>query len=422
MKLIFGMLFLLGGSSLFAQSASSIVVANATSLQRSDELVLLKRTFLQKKLKQLTTKDYVLVKHGNQPIVVQYDDLNGDGIWDEAVFLYTFKPKESVRFAITVSNMPAAIKAVVKAHVRQKHKLADNSFGETVLADTMPYNNAPTDFSKQKLPPYLTEGPAWENDKVGFRKYFDMRNANDTWGKTTGKMVMDEVGVNPDSIYHNRSWWGMDILKVGKSLGAGAIALHIPLKEKGRDTLLRMGSNAKHIVYRSIADGPVRAIFSISYEDCTVATNLQPITVVETISIWGGQYFYNNEVMIKNAPKGTRLGTGIPDFYHCNMDSIKTKASVALYSFGKQSEYGDTLSMAILVPAKNFDRISKAAEEHSDIKDAFLISQRVANNEPVRYRFYSLWQLTNNVFSDKKNVHSFLGEQTALMQSPLVIK
>ncbi|MBN8838504.1 MAG: DUF4861 family protein [Sphingobacteriia bacterium] len=416
------LLLLVCAVSVQAMPPYRVTVKNNSGLNRIEELVILKRAFLQKKIKELSTKNFVLIKHHGQPLVVQYDDLNNDGIWDEAVFLYTFKPFETVNFAVVVSDKPAAIKAVVKAHVRHKHKLNDNSFGENVITDTMPYNNQPTDFTRQKLPPYLTEGPAWENDKVGFRKYFDVRNANDLWGKTTDKMVMDFVGANPDSVYHHLSWWGMDILKVGRSLGAGAIALRIPLKDRKKDTLLRLGNNTRKIIYHSLADGPVRAMFTITYSDCNVAAGIEPVTVVEKISIWGGQYFYKNEVEIKNAPNGAELVTGIPDFYNCSVDVVQKKSFALLYSFGRQSEHNDTLTLAVMAPSKNFIKVNKAQEEYSDISNAYLFHQSMESGIPVTYSFFSLWQLTDKHFTDKQKVRIFLEQQADLMQSPLSIK
>ena len=32
---------------------------------------------------------------------------------------------------------------------------------------------------------YQTDGPSWENDKVGFRHYLDGRNSKDVFGKKT---------------------------------------------------------------------------------------------------------------------------------------------------------------------------------------------------------------------------------------------
>jgi hypothetical protein len=404
-----------------AQKTSSFTARNTTNWSRTDELLVLPRSFVENKVK-LQANDVVIVKKGGTPLLVQYDDLNNDGVWDEAAFLYTFKPDETVRFSLEVSEKPALMKTLVRAHVRHRRKLPDNSFGNTVLTDTMPRNHQPTDFTKQKLPNYLTEGPAWENDKVGFRKYFDVRNANDIWGKSTEEMVLDRVGVNPDSSYHQLSWWGMDILKVGKSLGAGAIALKVPVKDGKKDTLLRMGSNAGQVIYHAIADGPVRAMFSITYKDCTLPGYTEPVTVTEKISIWGGQYFFQNEVSLLNAPNGTKLVTGIPDVYGCALDSIKSEGMVTLYSMGRQSENKDTLAMAIMVPAKNFDRISTTAQEHSDIGNAFLISQHTQKNQTCAYRFFAYWQGSNKVFNNKKDLEAVLQLQSACMHSQVIFE
>jgi hypothetical protein len=404
-----------------AQKASSFTARNATKWSRTDELMVLPRSFVENKVK-LQANDVVIVKQGGTPLLVQYDDLNNDGVWDEAAYLYTFKPDETVRFSLEVSDKPALMKALSRAHVRHRRKMPDNSFGDAVRLDTMPAKHQPTDFSKQKLPNYLTEGPAWENDKVGFRKYFDVRNANDIWGKSTEEMVLDRVGVNPDSSYHQQSWWGMDILKVGKSLGAGAIALKFSLKDGKKDGLLRMGSHVGQVVYRVLADGPVRAMFMITYKDCKLPGYNEAVTVTEKISIWGGQYFFQNEVSVLNAPEGTKLVTGIPDFYGCTMDSIITAESVTLYSLGRQSENNDTLAMAVMVPAKTFDRISRSEQEHTEIANAFLISQHARKNQTCKYRFFAFWQGSGKEFENKQDLVAELQKQSSCMYSPVIFE
>jgi hypothetical protein len=42
-------------------------------------------------------------------------------------------------------------------------------------------------------------------------------------------MVLDEVGADTSKNYHQQADWGMDVLKVGASLGAGSLALYVPL-------------------------------------------------------------------------------------------------------------------------------------------------------------------------------------------------
>lgn len=92
-----------------------------------------------------------------------------------------------------------------------------NEGGKQVLSFTTPNGYKAGD----KLITY--EGPGWESDKVGFRVYLDGRNALDIFGKTTSDMVLANVGRGDD--YHAMADWGMDILKVGNSLGAGGFGV-----------------------------------------------------------------------------------------------------------------------------------------------------------------------------------------------------
>ena len=66
------------------------------------------------------------------------------------------------------------------------------------------------------------EGPGWESSKVGYRLYFDWRNAIDIFGKKVDTMVLSKVGLDNYDSYHEESPWGQDILKAGKSLGIGS--------------------------------------------------------------------------------------------------------------------------------------------------------------------------------------------------------
>ena len=68
------------------------------------------------------------------------------------------------------------------------------------------------------------EGPGWESQMVGYRLYLDGRNAIDVFGKKTADMILKQVGRGDD--YHQMQPWGMDILKVGSSLGSGGFGVH----------------------------------------------------------------------------------------------------------------------------------------------------------------------------------------------------
>jgi len=111
--------------------------------------------------------------------------------------------------------------SVQRTNIRLAKRNADDEFVEGTS-----FTRAP-DHIDQILPAiYQNEGPAWENENIAFRMYWDKRNGIDIHGKKVLDMVLDTVGLDRNN-YHKMSDWGMDVLKAGNSLGAGTIALMI---------------------------------------------------------------------------------------------------------------------------------------------------------------------------------------------------
>lgn len=391
------------------KKASQLIIEN-TGIDRPGELVVLKRGELEKKVDSLMPGKYIILKESGRPLVVQHDDRDGDGTWDEIAFLLPLQAGEKKTLDVEVSDAPATVKAAVLAHVRHMRKNAGNTFGNDLQSDTVPAGQPATDFSKQPLPPFLTEGPAWENDKVGFRLYFDVRNGKDIWGKTTSRMVLDEVGVDTSKNYHALADWGMDILKVGKSLGAGSLALQMK-DAAGKDTLVRLGGmNMGSIVYQKVADGPVRAIFRLQYPAWKALDTTQVITVAEEISIWGGQYFYESNVYLGGAPAGAKLVTGIVNLHSHESKTIDTADYTALYTYDTQSENKDNLGMAIVVSKKAFNSFITTSNANTDIQNTYAVALN-ASNDAVTYRFYAGWQPSDPQFASEATFRQFLTKE-----------
>lgn len=385
-------------------------VTNNADISRPDDLIVFSRQALEDKAGSVAPGQYVQVKNGKgEPVVVQYDDRDGDGEWDEAAWLYSFEPKEAAAFSLEISDAPATVKAVVRAHARHMRKTQDNTFGPDLRIDSVPPGLAPTDFTKVALPPFLTEGPSWENDKVGFRLYFDVRNGKDIWGKTTTAMVLDEVGADSSANYHQLADWGMDVLKVGKSLGAGALALQVPAGD-GKDTLVRLGGiNMGRIIYEKIADGPVRAIIRLHYPEWKIAENLAPVSLTEEISIWGGQYFYESKVTVKQAPEGARLVTGIVNLHSQSSQVIDTAGCTILYTYDVQTENKDNMGMAVLMSNRQEPQTGAAPNSNSDVLQTYTISASL-KQQPVVFRFYAGWEKSDSRFASAASFSSFLKE------------
>ncbi|MBX2922498.1 MAG: DUF4861 domain-containing protein [Chitinophagaceae bacterium] len=383
-------------------------LCNTLDMERTDELIVFTRSKAEALAGTIPPDGYVLLSNKQQPVVVQYDDLDADGKWDELAFLQSFKSKETVTLDMSVADAPAPVKAVVRAHVRHRKKNADNSFGPVITKDTMPFGNPPTDFSKIPLPPYLTEGPAWENDKVGFRLYFDTRNGKDVFGKRIPAMVMDSIGANYNNSYHELSDWGMDVLHVGKSLGAGSVAIATKNKA-GKDTFVRLGgTDVKQQTYEVITDGPVRAIFRIHY---AWQINGNPVSIIDETSVWGGQYFYESKLTIAGAPAGAKLVTGFADFYDNSPGQVDTSGIKIFYSFGAQGEAKDNLGLAIGVRSDNFSAHTRTTDTLTDIRNSYLVSQNIETGAPVLYRFYSGWSKSDAMFDSENGFHNYLQQQ-----------
>lgn len=413
--------FLLAFSA--AAQQSTLTITNPSAIERTDEMVVLKRSALAAKLGNIPAGKYVVVHtKNNTPVLVQYDDRDKDGEWDEAVFLYNYKKKEKVNFLISIASSPAAVKAVVRAHVRQKRKNAADEFGHDLTLDSIPAGQPATDFSKQPLPPFLTEGPAWENDKTGFRIYFDVRNGKDIWGKTTAAMVLDEVGSKTSDDYHQQAGWGMDILKVGKSLGAGSLALSVPVKNN-KDTLVRLGgNNMGKVIYEKIADGPLRAVFRLHYPEWKVLNNANTVSVTEEISIWGGQYFYESKVWISGEPAGAKLVTGIVNLHSKQSYEMDMAGAKILYTYDVQTENNDQLGMAIAVQKNILNGFAATADAATDIQNTYIVKIDLNKKQPAVFRFYAGWEKSNEQFTTAQKFRKFLEQQAVVTGQSLIIK
>lgn len=401
---------------------TKLTLKNPVQLSRQNELIVLDRAFIEHKLGKLpANKQCVEITDAKGNRQLQFDDVDFDGKWDQLVFLQSFTAAESIELKLKITDK-IPLKVSVLAHVRQMRKHADDSFGAALDVDSVPAGQPNTDFSKVTLPPFLTEGPAWENDKVGFRIYMDVRNIKDIWGKTTAKMMMDTVGVDPKVIYHHLAPWGMDILAVGKSLGAGSLALNVP-RAGMTDTLVRLGGiHMGKIIYQKISDGPLRAVFRLTYPEWNVLGDGRFASLTEEISIWGGKYFYESKVSLKNAPSGAELVVGIVNLKSHDSRELSINQTKGLYTFDQQSENGDHLGMAVLVKEKDLLRFGKTADDTGDIRNTYTAVLSLKGRGVAAFRYYAGWEHSDAAFAAADGFKNFLVAEASVYNRPIVIK
>ncbi|MDR2950209.1 MAG: DUF4861 domain-containing protein [Prevotella sp.] len=151
----------------------------------------------------------------------------------------------------------------------------------------------PQDFEAKTYGRFITERKddfAWENDRVAFRIYGPAlieidgpSNGIDIWYKRTNDLIIDKwykddlAGV---ASYHDDHGEGLDDYKVGRTLGAGAMAPYVNNK---------LWLNENFISEELLDNGPLRTTFKLTYKDMDVDGK----TVAEnrTISLDAGSQF-----------------------------------------------------------------------------------------------------------------------------------
>ena len=269
-----------------AKPACMITIQNPGEHSLNEYCVVVERT----KLKQRDNTLYPVLKdqRSGKLIQSQVDDMDGDSKWDKLAFLVSLAGKE---------KYTADIEWVLKKD-HPKFPVKTNIY----FGISRERNGEFIEVNNEILPPkyecdtpyqYQFEGVGWENDKIGFRTYCDMRNGKDIFGKTCKDIILPEVGKEDN--YHDIDDWGMDILKVGASLGIGAIAVI----DEG--VLFRL-SDTKYHDFKVVTEGPVRSIFELGFKGWDV--NEKSLSAKETITITAARDGFKNRVEIwgENCP------------------------------------------------------------------------------------------------------------------------
>ena len=248
----------------------------------------------------------------------------------------------------------------------------------------------------QRIPfVYQMEGPAWENENVAFRLYFDERNGIDIFGKKTKDMVLDSVGDvrdGKDQNYHNMADWGMDVLKVGNSLGAGSIALMIG------DSIYRLGDVAEEH-YRKLEEGPGGSRFLLDYNGWEVAG--RTLDLDWEISIEPGTWGYESSVTLTGLQGDEELLTGIVNLHSDTLYTEERGGRFVMYTHGPQAELDNVLGMAVSADEAEVLGHGELTEEDLPVGSTYYLRLKLAEGEPTTYRFTAGWEPSNTAFGDR---------------------
>lgn len=318
----------------------TVKVENTTTRIRTNCAVIIMTAEIKQVAPRFNANAFLVVDQTGE-LPSQADDLDGDGCPDEIAFLTTLAANETrdctVRYALSGDKQRDYPK---RTQAELSHKFGGEFVEQKYIGGefrNVSFVRAPdehTDHSEF----FRYEGPGWESDKVGYRFYLDWRNATDIFGKRTPGMILQNVGLDGFDSYHEMADWGMDILKVGSSLGIGSIGM----MQNGK---IHMVSQTDSVTCAIVANGPVRSIIRTTYYGWKVGEKKYKLT--STLSITAGSRMTIHSVEISNEAANICTGLVRDDQVEI-LDSSNSGQWQYLAQYGKQSLSGDNLGMAIL--------------------------------------------------------------------------
>lgn len=374
-----------------------VTLTNTSPTDLKDKPVVIKRNALT----NVPEKNaFAVLLNGSDTIPSQLDDTDGDGSWDELFFVTNLKAGESA--ALNLSWTEDAPSYPARTNIRFGKRDAKDKPVYARTSDTLYAHQIHRRLGYQ---PYQTDGPLWENDKVGFRHYFDGRNSKDLFGKKVSHMSPDSVGINAKGgvvdNYHVMADWGRDVLAVGNSVGLGGITLMIG------DSLPRMGclgtdtiTNIESSSFNIIIEGPVRSMMKFTHNNWRpYDRNYQ---IEENTSIWPGMYAYQNSVKVSGLQGDESLVVGLVNSNTPNAlkEIIVDDKWVVLLTHDQQSyEREWWLGLAIILP-KDIYLGNGEAPKSGKFSNTFFGKLKVENDKPVTYYAVGCWELSDERFRD----------------------
>jgi len=340
--------------------------------------------------------DQLQVTQQKNIIASQAIDIDYSGENDGILFLSDMNAGQTISFNVSKTSELVKHKSTKLTQAEISHKTQGKW-----TAHTKPPKHKPADEFQEYVggkftnvneltpPPQYTdhsnwiryEGPGIESDKVGYRVYLDWRNGFDIFGKNTSEPVLQRIGLDGYESYHHMQDWGMDILKVGSSLGMGGFGLW-------SNNTLSLINNVDSWQAKITANGDLYSAIQINYNNWKNSLNTQDFSA--NISMLGGSRLAKVNLALTKDIENMAAGVvkhKNTEFIQGNTD-ITNKAYSYIASWGKQSLDGSMLGMAVFFKKGDLAQITQDDKNYL----AILKPQGRENQQQVDYYFAAVWQ------------------------------
>lgn len=313
----------------------------------------------------------------------QLDDLDGDGRYDELVFVYEALPtsfrgeaagEEPVvaDFKVRYYDHPVEHHYPVRVNAQMWLKNEDKSLKEVTSAASF------KDDMYRKLHHH---GPAFESERAAYRVYFDKKQSIDTYGKESPRLELRETNwyTTDEQL---REGYGHDNIRVFGSISVGVL--------KGWDSHKRRMSHITEMRRREAtirAAGPVRTVVDMRVEGWRYEG--REIDMTSRYILYAGHEDVQVENRLSGELEGLQFTTGvmkIKDGFTCTLqDSV-------LMSVGEDFPENDTVrwqrervALAVALPGR---QICSRLDDNL----SHLVQLRPDAQGRIDYRLWMWWQ------------------------------
>lgn len=383
---------------------------NRSNFSRADQLITLDVAKIIAKYPSFNEQAFEITTDGkavpSQVYVSPFDNQT-----HRILFLQSFGPEEKktirlswIEDTVVVRKYRKLTRAVLGMKVDYSRVDGYYTGGKFVDVDS---STVPADhFAHDAL--YRIEGPGWESDKIVYRYYLDSRNRNDIFGKKIDGLVLQKLGVNDlvsDSkeSYTKMLDWGMDIFKVGESLGIGSIAMW-------HDSRAVTVSDVGRVKCYVAENGPVLSGIYTKYTGWKVGD--RKYDLYSHLTICGGSRLTRVDLRL-DGPEA-ELCTGLADHPDCDFIRSSNEEGwnyIALY--GKQSLSGDDLGIAV------FYKSEDAVEVTRDSLSRIVVLRPEGGR--VTYYFAAAWQEEPGGIKNEKEFRAYLKRKVLELNDPVLI-
>ncbi len=264
---------------------------------------------------------------------------------------------------------------------------------------------------------------AWENDKVAHRTYGPALGAPDEpktgkevlvtsgldiWCKRVTYPIVDRWYNKGHDHYHKDEGEGMDLYQVGTSRGCGGTGVWDGQK-------LYVGRNYK--TWKVIANGPIRAIFELTYDAWDV--NGLKVTETKRFTVDAGHNLDRIDstfTVVAGAAKELTVAIGVnKNSGDKGQDAKATVAQNQAEGWFTQWEVQKTngsLGEAIIVPA-DLQGFAEDAVNH-------LVLAKVVSGQPLRYYVGAGWTKSGD-FSSEEDWKAYVAAVAARIRAPVKV-